>query len=268
MTSNDPSPNQRRPVSPAARSPIHEESWRVFKIMAEFVEGFETLSALAPAVSIFGSARTPADHPVYAEARACAKRLAELGHPIITGGGPGVMEAANRGACEGGGISVGLNIALPHEQMPNPYQNIKLDFDYFFARKVMFLKYARAFIIFPGGFGTMDEFFESLTLIQTAKIDPFPVICIGTKFWQGLFEWMRTTMDESFHTISPQNLDLITLTDDLDQAIEIVHSFLSDEPQVHEKDDTTGEGTRPGIKHRTSTGRSVLDQPSVREPGI
>jgi len=262
------SPIRRPPISTPPRSPIHEESWRVFKIMAEFVEGFETLSTLAPAVSIFGSARTPENHPVYADARACAKRLAELGHPVITGGGPGVMEAANRGACEGGGISVGLNIALPHEQMPNPYQNIKLDFDYFFARKVMFLKYARAFIIFPGGFGTMDEFFESLTLIQTAKIDPFPVICIGTEFWDGLFKWVRSTMDEGFHTISPNDLDLITLTDDLDEAIAIVDSFLTAEPQVHEKADTTGEGTRPGIKHRTTARGSVLDQPTVRDPGI
>lgn len=262
MTPKHPSP------TPHMRSPIHEESWRVFKIMAEFVEGFETLAALPPAVSIFGSARTPENHPVYAEARSCAKRLAELGHPIITGGGPGVMEAANRGACDAGGISVGLNIALPHEQMPNPYQNIKLDFDYFFARKVMFLKYARAFIIFPGGFGTMDEFFESLTLIQTAKIDPFPVVCIGTEFWNGMFAWIRETMDEAYHTISPEDLDLITLTDDLDEAIQLVHSFLTTETPVHEKSQTTGEGTRPGIKHRSNTTRSVLDQPSVREPGI
>ncbi len=267
MPSNPPPPTSPRRSSPL-RSPIHEESWRVFKIMAEFVEGFETLAPLPPAVSIFGSARTPEDHPVYAEARACAKRLAELGHPVITGGGPGVMEAANRGACEGGGISVGLNIALPHEQMPNPYQNIKLDFDYFFARKVMFLKYARAFIIFPGGFGTMDEFFESLTLIQTAKIDPFPVVCIGTTFWKGLFAWIRETMDESFHTISPEDIDLITLTDDLDEAIRIVDSFLTSEPQVHEKPDTTGEGTRPGIKNRASTSPAFLDHPSVRDPGI
>ncbi len=159
------------------------ESWRVFKIMSEFVEGFETLSTLPPGVSIFGSARTQPGHPDYENARILAADLAKRGHAVITGGGPGIMEAANRGAHEAGGISVGLNIALPHEQEPNPYQTVRLDFDYFFCRKVMFVKYARSFVIFPGGFGTMDEFFESLTLIQTLKIDPFPVICIGTKFW-------------------------------------------------------------------------------------
>ena len=259
-----PNPQAPRPL----RSPIHEESWRVFKIMAEFVDGFETLAPLAPAVSIFGSARTPEDHPVYAEARLCAKRLAELGHPIITGGGPGVMEAANRGACEGGGISVGLNIALPHEQVPNPYQNIKLDFDYFFARKVMFLKYARAFIIFPGGFGTMDEFFESLTLIQTSKIDPFPVVCIGTDFWSGLFDWIRTTMDERYRTVSPIDLDLITLTNDVEEAISLVHNFLTDEPQAHERSQATGEGTRHGIKQRTTLHSSFLRHPTTTDPGI
>ena len=266
MMNRGPSGPQNQPSGPL-RSPIHEESWRVFKIMAEFVDGFETLAALPPAVSIFGSARTPEDHPIYAEARDCAKRLAELGHPIITGGGPGVMEAANRGACEGNGVSVGLNIALPHEQEPNPFQNIKLDFDYFFARKVMFLKYARAFIIFPGGFGTMDEFFESLTLIQTSKIDPFPVVCIGIEFWSGLLGWIRTTMEHRFETISPPDLDLITLTNDVDEAVNIVHEFLTTEPQALDRRALTGEGTRPGIKHRNTT-RSVMERPDTLEPGI
>lgn len=260
----DSAPHARKPL----RSPIHEESWRVFKIMAEFVDGFETLAPLPPAVSVFGSARTPQDHPVYADARRCARQLAELGHPVITGGGPGVMEAANRGACEGGGISVGLNIALPHEQMPNPYQNIKLDFDYFFARKVMFLKYSRAFIIFPGGFGTMDEFFESLTLIQTQKIDPFPVVCIGIEFWSGLLGWIRTTMEHRFQTVSPQDLDLITLTNDVDEAVEIVDAFLREEPQPFQRTQVTGEGTRPGIKQRSTLEQAVLRHPTVRDPGI
>ena len=266
MMNPGPSGPQNQPSSPL-RSPIHEESWRVFKIMAEFVDGFETLAALPPAVSIFGSARTPEDHPIYAEARDCAKRLAELGHPVITGGGPGVMEAANRGACEGNGVSVGLNIALPHEQVPNPYQNIKLDFDYFFARKVMFLKYARAFIIFPGGFGTMDEFFESLTLIQTLKIDPFPVICVGTEFWSGLLEWMRGTLEQQFETIGPADLDLITLTDDVDEAVRTVHDFLTTEPSALARPAVTGEGTRSGVKFRNTT-NPVLDHPNTQEPGI
>jgi hypothetical protein len=199
-----------------------------------------------------------------------AARFATLGHPVITGGGPGVMEAANRGACEAGGTSVGLNIALPFEQVPNPYQTIKLDFDYFFARKVMFLKYSRAFIIFPGGFGTMDEFFESLTLMQTFKIRPFPVVCIGLDFWRGLHNWMMEVMVEQFATISADDIELVHCTDSIEEAVELVDRFLTGRgrpplPERYVKTDhelqarhpgqpgsMTGEGTREGIKHRTS----------------
>ncbi len=239
--------------------------------MSEFVEGFETLSSLPPAVSIFGSARTAPSNPLYSLAESCAAKLATLGHPVITGGGPGIMEAANKGAHEAGGVSVGLNIALPNEQDPNPYQTIKLDFDYFFARKVMFVKYARAFIIFPGGFGTMDEFFEALTLIQTYKIDPFPVICFDTKFWKGLYAWVQETMDHDYHTISPDDMDLVWVTDDVDQAVKEVDNFLCGRPcrNIPERfmqstlDGLTGEGTRQGIKVRRSSGMLKPDEPGI-----
>jgi len=248
------------------------ESWRVFKIMAEFVEGFETLSTLPPGVSIFGSARTPAGHSDYENARLLAADLAKRGHAIITGGGPGIMEAANRGAHEAGGISVGLNIALPHEQQPNPYQTVKLDFNYFFCRKVMFVKYARSFIIFPGGFGTMDEFFESLTLIQTLKIDPFPVICIGTEFWRGLHDWIGTTLRDKYRTISENDLDLVTFTDDLEEAAQIVEDFISGKSELGRMYPTfvegqgrrpAGEGTREGVKSRRSAPMLRPDEPGI-----
>ncbi len=257
---------------PDRRATEGAESWRVFKIMAEFVDGFETLASLPPAVSIFGSARTPPSDPLYRSAVDCAAQLARRGHPVITGGGPGIMEAANRGACEAGGVSVGLNIALPHEQAPNAYQTIKLDFNYFFCRKVMFLKYSRAFIIYPGGFGTMDEFFESLTLIQTAKIDPMPVVCIGLDYWRGLHEWVRETMSDRFATISPEDLDLVVGTDDVDVAVQVVDDFLAGRTTLQDKyghvvratGPRPGEGTREGVKQR----RSVAVGLPPDEPGI
>jgi uncharacterized protein (TIGR00730 family) len=237
----------------------NSESWRVFRIMAEFVEGFETLSALPPAVSVFGSARTKADDPVYIAAEELGFRLASLGYPVITGGGPGVMEAANRGAMRGEGHSVGLNIALPMEQEPNAYQNIKLDFDFFFCRKVMFLKYARSFVIFPGGFGTMDELFESLTLMQTRKIDQFPIILYGHAYWDGLLDWSRKVLEEEYLTISRGDLDLVTVTDDLDEIVERVDAFMKtvaaeelSEVQAAPPGSETGEGTRKGVKWRRS----------------
>ena len=236
------SPNAPR-QAPRPPSPAAAESWRVFKIMSEFVDGFETLQHLGPAVSVFGSARTGPGTETYESARALGRIFAERRLPVITGGGPGVMEAANRGACDGRGVSVGLNIALPHEQKPNPYQTVKLDFNYFFCRKVMFVKYASAFVIFPGGFGTLDEFFESLTLIQTLKIDPFPVVCIDSKFWGGLLDWVGSTMRDGYHTISPGDLDLVDVVG-----------------EVHEVE--SGEGTREGVKHRMS----VAMHPE--EPGI
>ena len=201
------------------------DTWRIFRIISEFVEGFETMSQLGPAVSIFGSARTPPSDPDYHGARELARMLAQRGFAIITGGGPGIMEAANRGAHDVGGTSVGLNITLPQEQQSNPYANIRLDFRYFFARLVMFVKYASSFICFPGGFGTMHEFFNSMTLIQTGKADRFPVILIGTSFWNGVIDWMRQCMlDGRYDTIDPDDFDLFIITDDLSQAVEIVEA--------------------------------------------
>lgn len=201
------------------------ESWRVFRIMAEFVEALEGMEDVNPAVSIFGSARTKQSHKYYRLARKLAARLSRDGFSIITGGGPGIMEAANRGAKEAGGHSIGLNIQLPEEQAPNQYQDISINFRYFFVRKFMFVKYATAYVIFPGGFGTLDELFEALTLIQTDKIKAFPVVLIGSEYWVSLLEFIRDTMIPA-GTVSAHDLDLLYLTDDLDEAATLVaHSF-------------------------------------------
>src|SRR5882724_8811324 len=183
-------PKTKRP-SIADVSPLANDTWRIFRIMSEFVEGFESLANIGRAVSIFGSARTKPDDPYYKAAEKTAALLAKGKFAVITGGGPGIMEAANKGAYESGGTSVGCNIALPHEQEANRYQHITLDFHYFYVRKVMFVKYASAFICFPGGYGTLDEFFETLTLIQTLKIQAFPIILYGSAYWNGLVDWIR-----------------------------------------------------------------------------
>jgi uncharacterized protein (TIGR00730 family) len=200
-----------------------QDPWRVFRIMSEFVEGFEAMSDVGPAVSIFGSARTPRHDPFYAKARRLARLLAERHFAVITGGGPGIMEAANRGAREGHGLSIGLNITLPHEQSANPYADRRLDFRYFFARLVMFVKYANAFVCFPGGYGTLHEFFNSMTLIQTGKTEAFPVVLIGRKFWKGLAGWMEKDVLHCEHPmISPEDSRLFQVTDDLHEAVEII----------------------------------------------
>ncbi len=199
-----------------------EDPWRVFRIMSEFVEGFEEMSQVGPAVSVFGSARTRPGDRYYEQARKLGAILAKRGFAVITGGGPGIMEAANRGAYEAGGKSIGLNISLPHEQVSNPYTNIEMDFRYFFARKVMFIKYACAFICFPGGFGTMDEFFEAMTLIQTEKVDPFPVILFGKAFWGKLAGWMDNVLLRRHHTINPKDMDLFLMTDSLRDAAKAI----------------------------------------------
>ena len=201
---------------------VSEDPWRVFRIMAEFVEGFEVMSQVGPAVSVFGSARAPKSAVDYKQARALGRMLVHAGFSVITGGGPGIMEAANRGAAEAKGQSIGLNITLPHEQTSNPYSNVQMNFHYFFARKVMFLKYACGFVCFPGGFGTMDEFFESMTLIQTKKVDHFPVVLIGQKFWKEMIQWMRDHMYSENKYISDGDLDLCTVTDDLDLAVDLI----------------------------------------------
>jgi uncharacterized protein (TIGR00730 family) len=198
------------------------DAWRMFKIIAEFVEGFDTLSSLGrPSVTVFGSARTPEDHPNYQLAREIGARLTKHGYGIITGGGPGVMEAANRGAYEMNGVSIGLNIDLPFEQEKNPYANLPLDFRYFFVRKVMFIKYSMAFICLPGGFGTLDELFEALTLIQTRKIKPFPIIMVGSSFWGGLVDWFKEQLIANAN-ISEDDMLLFEVMDDVDEIVKYI----------------------------------------------
>ena len=200
------------------------ETWRVFRIMAEFVDGFEFMAASQPAISIFGSARTRATDKYYNLAKRIAYLLGKEGFSIITGGGPGIMEAANRGAKEAGGKSIGLNIQLPMEQKPNRFITHMLNFRYFFCRKVMFVKYARGFVIMPGGFGTLDEFFEAVTLIQTNRTEPFPVVLVGSAFWKGLLEWMKKTLIKE-KTISKEDLALFYVTDDPEEVVKVIKSF-------------------------------------------
>ncbi|MBU1168431.1 MAG: TIGR00730 family Rossman fold protein [Proteobacteria bacterium] len=206
-----------------------EESWRIFKIIGEFVEGIDTLHDIGPAVSIFGSARTKPGSPYYTMASDIASMMVKNGYGVITGGGGGIMEAANKGAAEAGGRSVGLNITLPFEQDPNPYSNVKLQFNYFFVRKVMFVKYAMAYIIMPGGFGTLDELFEAVTLIQTQRIKPLPVVLVGKAFWGGLVEWIKDTMLAE-KTISLKDLDIFKITDDPKEVLDIIESAIKDIP--------------------------------------
>jgi uncharacterized protein (TIGR00730 family) len=198
-----------------------QESWRIFRIMSEFVEGIDTLSKLPPGVTIFGSARVREGDKYYGLAMDLGKKLAKEGLTIITGGGPGIMEAANRGASEAKGYSVGLNIELPFEQKSNPYSNIPLSFRYFFVRKVMFVRFAIGYVIFPGGFGTMDELFEALTLIQTDKIKPFPVIMVGKDYWSGLLDWIENTMIKQ-KKISPDDKAIMRVTDSIDEVVAII----------------------------------------------
>ncbi|MBU1056091.1 MAG: TIGR00730 family Rossman fold protein [Proteobacteria bacterium] len=201
------------------------ESWRLFRIMGEFVEGIEALHELGPAVSIFGSARIKPDDPVYKKTELIASLFVKNDFSVITGGGGGVMEAANKGAAEAGGKSVGLNIILPFEQEPNPYSNIKLEFKYFFIRKVMFVKYAYAYIIMPGGFGTIDELFEAVTLIQTHRIRPLPVILVGSDYWGGLKKWIKSRMLES-NKISEDDIDILQVMDDPEEVVDAVKKLV------------------------------------------
>ncbi|WP_282123500.1 TIGR00730 family Rossman fold protein [Algibacter mikhailovii] len=203
------------------------DSWAIFKIMGEFVNGFESMSKIGPCVSIFGSARTKPNDKYYKLTEKVARTIVEAGYGVITGGGPGIMEAGNKGAHLGGGTSVGLNIDLPFEQHDNPYidSDKSLDFDYFFVRKVMFVKYSQGFVVMPGGFGTLDELFEAITLIQTHKIGKFPIILVGTDFWEGLLDWIKNTLLDTFSNISAEDLDLIHLVDTEGEVIDILESF-------------------------------------------
>lgn len=208
-------------LKPINDTALTRESWKIFQIMAEFVEGFERLSQIKPSVSIFGSARTPVDHPYYKLTEDIARLLSDSGFSVVSGGGPGIMEAANRGAFAGRSPSIGLNIVLPHEQVSNPYQNISLNFRHFFSRKVMFVKYASAYVVLPGGFGTLDEMMEILTLVQTHKTRQIPVILVHKPFWEGLIHWFKTTLVTE-GVISPEDLDLMQIVDTPREVVDAI----------------------------------------------
>ena len=221
---------------------VHTDPWRVLRIQAEFVEGFGALAELGPAIAVFGSARTPADHPSYAVAERIGRKLVEAGFAVITGGGPGAMEAANKGASEAGGVSVGLGIELPFETGLNEYVDLGVNFRYFFARKTMFVKYASGFIVLPGGFGTLDELFEAVTLVQTQKVTSFPIVLLGTAYWGGLLDWLRTTAAAE-GTINERDLALLTVTDDVDEAVRIIdeaYEHRADKPPIATGDEHPG----------------------------
>lgn len=203
------------------------DSWVIFKVMAEFVNGYETMARIGPCVSIFGSARTKPEDKYYQLTERIAEKITRAGYGVITGGGPGIMEAGNKGASQGGGPSVGLNIDLPFEQHFNPYidNDKNVNFDYFFVRKVMFVKYAQAFVVMPGGFGTLDEMFEAVTLIQTKKIAKFPIILVGTQFWGGLMDWIKDVLVEQYKNANPEDLNLIKVVDTEDEVVAVIDSF-------------------------------------------
>jgi uncharacterized protein (TIGR00730 family) len=225
---------------------VHTDPWRVLRIQSEFVEGFGLLAELPRAVSVFGSARTPRDHPDYATGMAIGAGLARAGFAVITGGGPGVMEAVNRGAGEAGGISVGLGIELPYEQHMNDWVDVGIHFRYFFARKTMFVKYAQAFVIMPGGFGTLDELFEAVTLVQTRKVTRFPVILYGSEYWGGLLDWLRGTVLEA-GKVNARDIDLLTIIDDVDDVVaRIVGSSAEHSAQAEAEMRAQAEGRRAG----------------------
>lgn len=227
-----------RPNNPGVEGELNRESWRVFQIMAEFVEGFEKLSRATPAVSIFGSARTQEDHPWYEKAETVARLLSDSGFSVISGGGPGIMEAANKGAYAGPSPSIGLNISLPHEQIANPYQDLSLNYRHFFARKVMFIKYAAAYVVLPGGFGTLDELAECLTLVQTGKGRKIPIILVEGSFWEGLIDWFRGVLCDA-GTISPADLDLIQIKDEPEDIVKAIFAHYETrgfEPSAQEQE--------------------------------
>lgn len=236
---NDLNPQLDRPSVPIAKEgELARESWKIFQIMAEFVEGFEKLGSISPSVSIFGSARTPADHPDYIRAVDIAERLSNSGFSVVSGGGPGIMEAVNKGAYAGKSLSVGLNVILPHEQKANQYQDVGLNFRHFFARKVMFVKFATAYVVLPGGFGTLDELAEMLTLIQTGKSRRIPIVLVGSTFWGGLIQWFRQTMVPA-GTIAPQDLDLFQLVDKPEEVVEAIFAYYDNrcfEPSMAERE--------------------------------
>jgi len=225
-----------------------QDTWRVFRIMSEFVEGFESMAHVGKAVSMFGSARTKPSDRCYKAAVETARLLAKSGFAIITGGGPGIMEAANKGAFEAGGASIGLNISLPQEQESNKYQTMTLDFHYFYARKVMFVKYASAFVCFPGGYGTLDEFFETMTLVQTLKVEAYPIVLYGSRYWKGLVEWMRNTMPPRF--IDSEDMEIFRIVDDPEEAARLVRNGVR-QHWWQPKDDVLASMATNGKKRKT-----------------
>jgi len=269
-----------RSIGEMSASEEAKEPWRVFRIMAEFVEGFESMGQVGPAVTIFGSARTKPDEPMYKAAERTAHLLSKAGFAIITGGGPGIMEAGNKGGFEAGGTSVGLNITLPQEQESNRYQTISLDFHYFYARKVMFVKYASAFICFPGGYGTLDEFFELITLIQTMKVEAFPVVLFGRAYWSGLVEWMGKTLTP--HFIDREDIDIFHIVDTPEEAVKAIKAGVKKHwwqpenqalaaaagngahrkknPLTGAKAADTGEGTRYGSRARRPNKKHIVSK--------
>lgn len=232
--------HSNRPIErPINSNVLSRESWRVFQIMAEFVEGFEQLANISPAITIFGSARFKEDNPYYKLAEEIGFELSKAGFAVVSGGGPGVMEAANKGAFQGPSPSVGLNIRLPHEQHSNPYQDVSLEFRHFFARKVMFVKHASAYVVLPGGFGTLDELAEILTLVQTGKTRKIPIILVGTSFWQGFLAWIKKALLEEMHTIDAEDLQLFSLVDDAQSVVKIIFDYYENrgfEPSAKERD--------------------------------
>jgi uncharacterized protein (TIGR00730 family) len=234
-TARQSTADQRLLESRGATDWVHTDPWRVLRIQSEFIDGFGTLAELGPAISFFGSARTPRDHPMYATAEHLAAKLARAGIAVITGGGPGIMEAANKGAAEAGGVSVGLGIELPFEAGLNPYVNLGINFRYFFARKTMFVKYAQGFVVLPGGFGTLDELFEALTLVQTQKVTSFPVVLFDSGYWSGLVDWLRKVGVER-GSISVTDLETFTVTDDVDEAVAMLlaHQTARNQPRRSE----------------------------------
>ncbi|HEU0052057.1 MAG TPA: TIGR00730 family Rossman fold protein [Longimicrobium sp.] len=259
-------------AAPTAPDFTSSDPWRVFRIMGEFVEGFDALAKVGSAVTIFGSARVPPGSPQYEAARDMAKRLGERGFSIITGGGPGVMEAANRGAREAGAPSIGCNIELPFEQHINPYVDIAINFRYFFVRKTMFVKYAEAFVIFPGGFGTLDELFEALTLIQTGKVRDFPVILVGTEYWSGLLDWVKGTLLKE-GKISPDDVNLLLVTDSAEEAVRVIedcHTRLCAEAEARSVSPAKRGGMRGAVGPKTepapSPASSAEANPASTDP--
>jgi uncharacterized protein (TIGR00730 family) len=236
---NDPDLQSNRPQLPSVTDrELTRESWKIFQIMAEFVEGFDKLASIQPSVSIFGSARTKPDHPDYALAKDIAERLSNSGFSVVSGGGPGIMEAVNKGAYAGKSLSVGLNITLPHEQTSNEFQDVSLRFRHFFARKVMFVKYASAYVVLPGGFGTLDELAEMLTLVQTGKTRRIPIVLVNSRFWDGLIEWFRKTLVERGN-IDPEDLNLFQLVDKPQEVVEAIFDYYEDrgfEPSAAERE--------------------------------